>query len=68
MKRTETFQFNVQQRVGKDYPARYELVPVRVDVEVDFEAIAYALAKKALSNRKGVSKLAVGVTVKAVRR
>lgn len=40
-------------------------VSVRVDLEIDLDAIAIALGKKALANKSGKSKLAVGIKAEA---
>ncbi|MDX8492893.1 hypothetical protein RFN29_15045 [Mesorhizobium sp. VK22B] len=40
-------------------------VPVRVDMEFDLEAIARELGRKALRNKSGKSKLAIGIKAEA---
>jgi len=47
------------------YDQRKGWQSVRVDLELDLDAIALELGKKALSNKSRKSKLAIGVTAEA---
>lgn len=48
-------------------PKTGQLVPVRVDLTFDLDAIAHELGKKALRNKSGKSKLGLGITAEAKR-
>lgn len=57
--------FSIYRNVRVAHPKTHETVLLRVDLDMNLDRIAAELGRKALKNKTGVVKLAIGITATA---